>query len=85
MPEPLASAAVLLELPVSVVKRADRSGLEPSRNAMEVESVLQRQWLAGTDRPEEGGAHVANTPSYCALFTGSGSLIRLTLDTFTSH
>jgi hypothetical protein len=34
--------SVLLELPVSVVERAYLSGLEPSRDAVEVECVLQR-------------------------------------------
>jgi len=37
---PPASAAVLLELPVAVVERADLSGLEPSRDAVEMEGVL---------------------------------------------
>ncbi len=34
------STTVLLELPVSVVKRAHLSSLEPSRDAVEMESVL---------------------------------------------
>ena len=34
------SAAVLLELPVTVVKRADLARLEPARDAVEVEGVL---------------------------------------------
>jgi hypothetical protein len=34
---------ILLELPVSVVERADLASLEPSRNAVEVECVLQRR------------------------------------------
>jgi hypothetical protein len=33
-------SAVLLELPVSVVQRADLSRLEPSRDAVEVEGML---------------------------------------------
>jgi hypothetical protein len=33
--------AVLLELPVAVVERADLSCLEPSRDAVEVEGMLQ--------------------------------------------
>jgi hypothetical protein len=33
-------ATVLLELPISVVKRADLTRLEPARNAVEVEGVL---------------------------------------------
>ena len=32
---------VLLELPVSVVERADLAGLQPSRDAVEVECVLE--------------------------------------------
>jgi hypothetical protein len=34
---------ILLELPVSVVERADLASLEPSRDAVEVESVLQHR------------------------------------------
>lgn len=33
-------SAVLLELPVSVVERADLAGLEPTRDAVEVEGVI---------------------------------------------
>jgi hypothetical protein len=36
-----ALAAVLLELPVSVVQGADLSGLQPARNAVEVKCVLE--------------------------------------------
>jgi hypothetical protein len=32
---------VLLELPVSVVQRADLASLEPTRDAMEMEGVLE--------------------------------------------
>lgn len=31
---------ILLELPVPVIQRADLAGLEPTRDAVEVESVL---------------------------------------------
>lgn len=34
------SATVLLELPVAVVERAHLAGLEPARDAVEVEGVL---------------------------------------------
>ena len=34
------SAAVLLELPVAVIKRANLAGLEPAGDAVEVEGVL---------------------------------------------
>lgn len=40
-------ATVLLKLPVSVIERADLTGLEPARDAMEVEGMI-------TDTPSHG-------------------------------
>jgi hypothetical protein len=39
-PVSISSPAILLELPVTVVQWADLAGLQPSRYAVEVESVL---------------------------------------------
>lgn len=76
--------AVLLELPVTVVERAHLTGLEPARNAMEVECVLVKDLvkiLRIICRPSRGKTYVAYTPGDSALFTGSGRLVRLTFYT----
>lgn len=36
------STTILLELPISVIEWADLTRLQPSRNAVEVESVLEQ-------------------------------------------
>lgn len=73
--------AALLKLPFAVVERADVPGLEPARDAVEVECVLQgrvggdgahairrdaRQIRVG-ERAAEEVAHVADAPGGVAL------------------
>ena len=72
-------ATVLLELPVSVVKRADLTGLQPAGDAVEMEGVLEKR---STVLWRTGGriAYVTDTPSNSALFTGSRGLVGLTFD-----
>lgn len=81
-PCPLSAAlpTILLELPVSVVERADLAGLEPSRDAVEVEGVLQRSWLMVARSKITKSTYIADTPGNSALLAGSRGLVCLTLN-----
>ena len=79
----------LLELPLSVVQRADLSGLQPARDAVEVERVLQnrehnyfRTALMGTSgrgAERRWWSYVADPPGHGALLRRGGGLVSLTL------
>jgi hypothetical protein len=71
-------ATILLELPVAVIQRADLSGLQPSRYAVEVESMLKE--VSSVSVVGSGGTYVANTPSDGTLFGCRGALVGLAFD-----
>ena len=56
--------AILLKFPISVVQRADLTCLEPSRDAVEMEGVLQgSKVLVGlTEAHGDSKTYVADTP-----------------------
>ena len=72
------STTIFLELPVSVVERADLSRLEPSGNAVEVEGVLQLSAMAF--QRELCSTYIADAPCNGALLASGGSLVGLALD-----
>lgn len=74
---------VFLELPVSVVQWAHLAGLQPSRDAVEVEGVLDRDRQQATGQ-RRCSTNIADTPSYGALLAGRRSLVGLTLDAWLS-
>ena len=75
------SPAVLLELPVTVVERADLTCLEPAGDAVEVEGVLYEHKLASSTIDDgEGSTYVADTPGDGALLRGRRSLVGLAVD-----
>lgn len=83
-PDTASLTTVLLELPVSVVQRADLTGLEPSRDAVEMERMLASRGLLAGSRTlgvVRATTYVADSPSYGALLASSRSLVGLTLNT----
>jgi hypothetical protein len=72
-------SSILLELPVSIVKRAHLSGLQPAGNAVEMEGML-RHSLATWTLENVTLTHIANSPSNSAFFVRSSTLICLTLN-----
>ncbi len=74
--------AHLLEFPFAVVQRAHLTRLEPSRNAVEVESVLHDDRALTNMKYEEifSATHVADSPGNGAFFARCRSLVRLALD-----
>lgn len=66
------SSTVLLELPVSVIQWAHLTGLQPSRDTMEVECVLHSVThvsylrIGTVDRQD---TYIANPPGHCTLLS----------------
>jgi len=70
-----------LQLPLTIVQRTNIPRLEPTRDAVEMESVLhptslevRRSGLVG------GAAHVTDPPGGVALLTAGCYLVGLTID-----
>ena len=72
------SSSVFLELPVTVVERADLTGLQPSGDAVEMESVLYT--LLDEKRQELYPTHIADAPGDGTFFSSGSSLVCLTFD-----
>lgn len=80
----------LLHLPFTIVERTHIPGFKPSRDTVEVESVLQDQererkpYASARDegqcKPAE--THVTDSPSSVALLGGRRDLIRLAVDAY---
>ena len=77
-------ASVPLQFPLTIIQRTDVTGLEPSRNTMEVECVLiiGSSQLARCKRCTSSGAYVTDPPGGIALFVSGRHLVGLTLDTY---
>lgn len=77
--------AVLLELPLAIVQWTHLARLQPPRDAVEVEGVLQRRVTRLETRPLMGTklyalAYIAHTPGDRALLAGGRGLVGLALD-----
>lgn len=71
-----------MHLPLSIVKRTDLSGLEPTRDAVKVKGMLHTNTSVGllAVRTILSPTHVALPPRYCAFFGGGAPLVGLTFD-----
>lgn len=79
------STTILLKLPVSVIQRTHLSRLQPTRDTVEVESVLyplsQHHIISHQPSPALWNyTHVANTPSNSTLLASSASLVGLAVN-----
>ena len=70
-----------MQLPLTIVQRTNIPCLEPTRDAVEMESVLHATVLEVQRSSVIGGAaHVADPPGSVALFTAGGYLVGLAID-----
>lgn len=72
-------STILLEFPISIVKRADLSGFEPSRNAVEMEGMLPRTSVM-SNTLDRCVAYVADSPRDSAFFSDGSALVGLTFN-----
>ena len=73
---------VLLQFPLTIVQRTNIPSLQPARDAMKVECMLEPN--AGDMKPlrrkkKRKTRYVANTPSRVTLFTSGRDLVGLTV------
>lgn len=73
-----------MQFPLTIIQRTDVTGLEPSRNTMEVECVLMigSSQLARCIRCISPGAYVTDPPGSIALFVGGRHLVGLALNAY---
>ena len=73
-------SAILLKLPITIIERADLSCLEPTRDAVEMKSVLIESIVLAQQKDQVlWDPYIANTPGNSTFFTRGGGLVSLAL------